>query len=48
MYPDHATALEKAGLAPEHFPMLNKLWEKEESLANADEEKSKNKKEKFG
>ena len=38
-YPDHATALARAGLGTKNFPTLKELWE------NADERK-KNKKKK--
>eukprot|EP00957_Ditylum_brightwellii_P005629 430404-Ditylum_brightwellii.AAC.1 len=41
VYPDHAEVLKKAGLAPEEFPTLDKIWEEDDKAHTAEKTSKK-------
>ena len=40
IYPDHANALRKAGLAPPNFPTMGDLWRKQDEKVNMKKNKT--------
>ena len=44
IYPDHANALRKAGLAPPNFPTMGDLWRKQDEKVDMEKEQDVSKK----